>query len=221
MKLFQVRKGQFVFYKNELHKVYSVKPMFRKSIHLYRLKDMQQILTSASEIKYYKPKHGDTFIFYGRRYTIDQDMKPSPGDYILIIKPTPDLLDHYSLNDIEKVDKIENNNVITTRDNGVKHNEYVVMVPGRKENTQEIAYFDKSLVPEAQQIEDESVHYLAEDVYEHPIVGDVYLDVKENTKAMVVAVKEKEVVLGHGVTLHLSDLMNEDNYVFVSRLNEA
>ena len=25
MKLFQVRKGQFVFYKNELHKVYSVK----------------------------------------------------------------------------------------------------------------------------------------------------------------------------------------------------
>ncbi len=30
MKLFQVRKGQFVFYENELHKVYSVKPMFKK-----------------------------------------------------------------------------------------------------------------------------------------------------------------------------------------------
>src|SRR5699024_7409887 len=140
---------------------------------------------------------------------------------ILIIKPTPDLLDHYLLNDIEKVDTIENNNVITTRDNGVKHNEYDVMIPGRKENTQEIAYMDKSLVPEAQQIDDESVHYLAEDVYEHPIVADVVLDNKENTKAMFVAVKEKEVVLGHGVTLHLSDLMNEDNYVFVSRLNEA
>lgn len=221
MKLFQVRKGQFVFYNNELHKVYSVKPMFRKSVHLYRLKDMQQILTSASAISYYKPKHGDTFIFYGKRYTIDQDTKPNPGDYILITKPTPDLLDHYSLNDIEKVDTIENSNVITTRDNGVKHNEYVVLVPGRQDNTQEIAYYDKSLVPEAQQIEDESVHYLAEKYYEYPVVGDVYMDVNQKVKAMVVAVSDEEVTLGHGVTVHLSDLMNEANYVFVNRLGDA
>lgn len=47
MKLFQVRKGQFVFYENELHKVYSVKPMFKKSVHMYRLKDMKQVLTTA------------------------------------------------------------------------------------------------------------------------------------------------------------------------------
>lgn len=221
MKLFQVRKGQFVFFENELHKVYSVKPMFRKSVHLYRLKDMQQILTSASEIKYYKPKHGDSFIFYGKRYTIDQDEKPNPGDYILITKPAPDLLDHYSLNDIEKVDRPENNNVITTRDNGVKHHEYVMLVPGRIGETQEIAYYDKSLVPEAQQVEDESVHYLAEKYYEQPVVGDVYLDVKEKTKAMVIAVKDHEVILGHGDSLHISDLMNEDNYVFVNRLNET
>lgn len=219
MKLFQVRKGQFVFFNNELHKVYSVKPVFRKSVHLFRLKDMQQTLTSASEIQYYKPKHADTFIFYGKRYTLDQDMKPNPGDYILITKPTPDLLDHYSLNEIEKVETVENNNVMTTRDNGVKHHEYVVMVPGRLEDTQEIAYYDKTLVPEAQQIEDESVHYLADQFYEHPIVGDVYLDVKENAKAMVIAIKDNEITLGHGVKLNLSDLMNEDNYVFVNRLN--
>ena len=219
MKLFQVRKGQFVFFKNELHKVYSVKPIFRKSVHLFRLKDMQQTLTSASEITYHKPEHADTFIFYGKRYTINQNKKPNPGDYILITKPTPDLLDHYSLNEIEKVERVENDYVLTTRDNGVKHHEYVVMVPGRFEDAQEIAYYDKTLVPEAQQIEDESVRYLAKQFYEHPIVGDVYLDVDKNTKAMVIAIKDNEITLGHGVTLTLSDLMNEDNYVFVNRLN--
>src|SRR5690625_6771900 len=123
MNLFQVRKGQFVFYKNELHKVYSVKPMFRNSVHLYRLKDMKQILTQASEISLYKPQNNDTFIFYGKRYTIDQSKVPEPGDYILIIKPAPDFLDHYSLNEIEKVHFVENGNVVTTRDNGVKRSE--------------------------------------------------------------------------------------------------
>lgn len=221
MKLFQVRKGQFVFYKNELHKVYSVKPVFRKSVHLFRLKDMQQILTSASDITYYKPKHGDTFIFYGRRYTIDQDAKPSAGDYILIVKPAPDLLSHYALNEIEKVEKLENGNIVTTRDNGVKHHEYVMMVPGRENSTQEIAYYDKSLVPEAQQMEDESVSYLAEPYYEQPLVGDVYMDKEKKTNTMVVAVtEEQEVTLGHGVTLHVSDLMDEERYVFMSRLLE-
>ncbi len=63
MKLFQVRKGQFVYYKNELHKVYSVKPMFKQSVHLYRLKDMQQDITSAPNIEPCRPKHHDTFIF--------------------------------------------------------------------------------------------------------------------------------------------------------------
>src|SRR5699024_4772498 len=127
------RKGQFVFYQNELHKVYSVKPMFKQSVHMYRLKDMQQILTRASEIELYRPQHNDTFIFYGKRYTIDQDKRPTAGDYILITKPAPDLLDHYSLNEIEKVASIDNGNVTTTRDNGVKHHEYVMLVPGKSE----------------------------------------------------------------------------------------
>ncbi|AIF42496.1 hypothetical protein [Virgibacillus sp. SK37] len=216
MKLFQVRKGQFVFYKNELHKVYSVKPMFKKSVHLYRLKDMQQILTSASEIDLYRPQHNDTFIFYGKRYTIDKDKRPEPGDYILIVKPAPDFLDHYSLNEIEKVESVEDGNVVTTRDNGVKHSEYVVLVPGKNDASQEIAYYDKSLVPEAQQIEDESISYLAEsDDSLQPVVGDIYMDVRNNTKSMIVAMTEDEVVFGHGVRVHVAELLDESNFKLI------
>lgn len=221
MKLFQVRKGQFVFYKNELHKVYSVKPMFKNSVHLYRLKDMEQILTRSSLINLYRPKHHDTFIFYGKRYTIDKDTRPEPGDYILIIKPAPDFLDHYSLNDIEKVDNVEDGNVVTTRDNGVKHNEYVVLVPGRKEGSQEIAYFDKSLVPEAQLIEDESITYLTETENSlKPVVGDIYIDVKNETKAMIVGMTHTEVIFGHGVRVHVTELLNEENFNLVYRFEE-
>ncbi|WP_047981837.1 hypothetical protein [Ornithinibacillus contaminans] len=222
MKLLQVRKGQFVFYENELHKVYSVKPMFKKSIHLYRLKDMKQVLTSANEITLYKPKHNDTFIFYGKRYTIDEKRRPNPGDYILITKPAPDFLDHYSLNSIEKVESVEDGNVVTTRDNGVKHHEYVVMVPGKTDASQEIAYYDKSLIPESQQLEDESITYLTdsdEDVVK-PVVGDVYLDVERNTKAMVVAMTESEVIFGHGKQVHITDLFDEARYKIIFRTEE-
>lgn len=221
MKLFQVRKGQFVFYKNKLHKVYSVKPMFKRSVHLYRLKDMQQVLTQAKEIQYYKPKHNDTFIFYGKRYTIDENEKAKPGDYILIVKPAPDFLDHYSLNEIEKVESVEGGNVVTTRDNGVKHHEYVVLVPGKKDASQEIAYYDKSLVPEEKQLQDESISYLAEnDDALNPVVGDIYLDVQNKTKAMIVAMTEDEVVFGHGVRVHVAELLNEDNYELLYRFDE-
>lgn len=221
MKLFQVRKGQFVFYKNELHKVYSVKPMFRNSVHLYRLKDMKQILTQAREISLYRPQNNDTFIFYGKRYTIDESRVPEPGDYILITKPAPDFLDHYSLNEIEKVRNVENGNVVTTRDNGVKHHEYVVLVPGRSEASQEIAYYDKDLVPEEQRIEDESISYLAEqDDSLSPQVGDIYIDVHQNTKAMVVAVTQDEVVFGHGVRVHVAELLDENNFALVYQVDE-
>ncbi|SET38359.1 hypothetical protein SAMN05216389_11040 [Oceanobacillus limi] len=221
MKLLQVRKGQFVFYENELHQVYSVKPMFKKSVHLYRLKDMKQVLTKASDIHLYKPQHNDTFIFYGKRYTIDKNKKPEPGDYILIIKPAPDFLDHYSLNAIEKVESVEDGNVVTTRDNGVKHHEYVVMVPGRADASQEIAYYDKSLVPESQQLEDESISYLAEsDESIAPVVGDIYVDVQQSTKAMVVAMTEDEVVFGHGVRVHVADLIDESKFKLVFRVEE-
>ncbi|WP_066187669.1 MULTISPECIES: hypothetical protein [Gracilibacillus] len=223
MNLFQVRKGQFVFFENELHKVYSVKPMFKKSVHMYRMKDMQQVLTTAKEITFYRPKHNDTFIFYGKRYTIDQYAKPKPGDYILIVKPTPDYLDHYSLNAIEKVEEEENGNVITTRDNGVKHSEYVVMVPGKAEASQEIAYFDKSLVPEEQQLRDESISYLAESDDQStstPVVGDIYLDIHKNMRAMIVASTDNEVIFGHGDRVHVSELLDETRYELIHQFDD-
>lgn len=177
MNLFQVRKGQFVYYNNELHKVYSVKAMFKKSVHLYRLKDMQQVLSKASDIQLYRPQDNDSFIFYGKRYTIDQSKRPEAGDYILIVKPTPDFLDHYSLNEIEKVDNVEDGNVVTTRDNGVKHSEYVLLVPGKLEGSNDIAYFDKNLVSSTQEADDEALASIsASDSEMKPVVGDIYFD---------------------------------------------
>src|SRR5690625_1416374 len=221
MNLFQVRKGQFVFYKNELHKVYSVKPMFKNSVHLYRLKDMQQILTQAKEISLYKPQDNDTFIFYGKRYTIDQSRVPESGDYILIIKPAPDFLDHYSLNEIEKVHFVENGNVVTTRDNCVKHHEYVFMVTGRSEASQEIAYYDKDLVPEEKRLEDESISYFIENYDSLNLhIGDIYIDVHNNVKSMVVAMTEDEVIFGHGVRVHVAELLDENNFALVYQVDE-
>lgn len=221
MKLYLVRKGQFVFYKNELHKVYTVKNMFKQSVHMFRLKDMEQILTRASEIELYTPKHNDTFIFYGTRYTIDKNKKPEQGDYILITKPAPDLLDHYSLNEIEKVASVTQSNVMTTKDNGVKHHEYVVLVPGKSEASQEIAYFDKNLVPEEQRLQDESISYLAEkDVTLQPYVGDIFMDTRSNTKAMVVAVTDTEVIFGHGLRVHMAELLDEENFELLYRYQD-
>lgn len=220
MKLIQMRKGQFVFFKNELHKVYSIKPVFRKSVHLYRLKDMKQILTRANQVTYHRPKHGDTFIFYSSRYTIDQDSRPSSGDYILIIKPAPDLLSHYTLNAIEKVEKVEKANVVTTRDNAVKHHEYVVLVPGWKDQAQEIAYFDKSVVTEDEQQADESTFHTATSYNGQPVIGDVYFDKEKETNAMVVAITKDHVTFGHGVTLTLFDLMNEEKYSYINRFED-
>ncbi|MFZ3580007.1 hypothetical protein [Virgibacillus sp. DJP39] len=221
MKLIQVRKGQFVYYNNELHKVYSVKAMFKKSVHLYRLKDMQQVLSKASDIQLYKPKNLDSFIFYGKRYTIDQNKKPEAGDYILIVKPAPDFLDHYSLNEIEKVDNVEDGNVVTTRDNGVKHNEYVLMVPGKMDNSQDISYLDKSLLSPNQQADDEALENMPTiDTQVKPVVGDIFLDIEEKTKAMIVAMTDDEVVFGHGVTVHVTKLMDEDKFSLIYRSEE-
>src|SRR5690625_5015302 len=127
--LLNVRKGQFVYYKNELHKVYSVKPFFRKSVHLIRLRDYQQELAQAKEIELYKPQHLDSFLCHYKRYTLHKDRKANIGDFILVINPSPDYLDSHYLNAIEMVASIESNGVITNKSNGIKHSEYWVMVP--------------------------------------------------------------------------------------------
>src|SRR5699024_3459240 len=155
-------------------------------------------------------------------YTIDENEKAEPDNYILIIKPAPDFLDHYSLNEIEKVDSVENGNVVTTRDNGVKHHEYVVLVPGQADASREIAYYDKSLVPEEQLLEDESIAYLAEtDEKIKPVVGDIYHDVKNDTKAMIVAMTDEEVVFGHGLRIRIREVMDEDDYQIIYRFDEG
>src|SRR5699024_12807924 len=94
MRLINVRKGQFVYYKNELHKVYSVQPFFRRSIHLPRLKDLEQRIVTAKEITYYLPKHLDSYIYNVKRYTFVEDTCAVVGHYLLVIATKCDSLDN-------------------------------------------------------------------------------------------------------------------------------
>lgn len=79
----------------------------------------------------------------------------------------------------------------------------------------------KNLVPEAQQIEDESITYLSEkDNTLRPVVGDIYIDVRNDTKAMIVAMTADEIVFGHGVRVHVAELLDENNFTLVYRFEE-
>lgn len=51
MKLYQIRKGQLVYYNNELHRIYGVKQMYKQSVHAIRLRDLTQILTTAASVE--------------------------------------------------------------------------------------------------------------------------------------------------------------------------
>ncbi len=219
MKLYQVRRGQFVYFNNELHKVYAIKPIYKNPVYLYRLKDMQKLEVKASEITFIEPQHQDSFIFYGKRYTINQNGFPNVGDYILIIKPKPDELDNYFLNEIEKVQSIENDNVITTRDNGVKAKEYVLMSLGKDGTAHDISYENPDLVSQTQKEEDESVTAIeVHDESLNPMIGDIYLDVHQHTKAMVIARTADEVIFGHGVHVHIAELLDENNFERIYRM---
>lgn len=215
MKLFQVRKGQIVYYQNELHRVYSVKPMYRKSVHLMKLRDLSQHLSSAAEIDKYQPKELDSFIFNKNIYTLSKDRKAEEGDYILITHPNPDYLDHYSLNEIEVVATVESKGVITSKSNGVRHNEYLLMVPGRHEHSNPIEYQD------IQNIDDSNLNDLSNfnsDML--PSIGDVYSsnDKEESIEAMVVAIQGNTVFLGGNLELALEELMNTEKWEFLYNL---
>nr|WP_316047328.1 hypothetical protein [Planococcus glaciei] len=162
MKLLQVRKGQLVYFNNELHKVYSVKPLAKKSVLMFRLKDMEQVASKAEQVSYYKPKHLDSFLFLGARYTLRDDIPAEPGGYIFITKPDPDYMDHYSLNEFEKVESVEGKDVVTTRQNTVKFREFFVMVPGEEPGSNDITYFDKAKVAPEQLDEDALLEEKAE-----------------------------------------------------------
>jgi len=204
MKLYQVRKGQFVYFNNELHKVYSVKPIYKQSVHLIKLKDLSQHLTNASKVERYIPKHLDSFIFNHKAYTLHKEKQAEEGDFILITNPSPDYMDHYSLNEIEIVSSVESKGVITTRANGVKHIEYLLMVPGRDPNSNPIDYLDKSMVDNDWMSNDSDQPAEGE----MPTIGDVYKkrDGGSSIEAMVVAINDKKIFLGNNIELSLNEL---------------
>lgn len=221
MKLLQVRKGQFVYYKNELHKVYSIRPLSRLSILLYRIKDMEQVSCRADEITLHKPRNLDSFMLMGTRYTLRKDAEPIEDGYILITHPDPGHLDHYSLNEFEKVQEVIDRKVYTTLLNTVKPKEFMTMVPGVEEDSNPIGYLDESLITEEQREEDLQLEKEAlADAAIKPSVGDIYINLDNGIKAMVVAVIGDEVILGHGERMKADDLIESDSWTLIYITNE-
>ncbi|MCC3359028.1 hypothetical protein [Bacillus sp. REN16] len=215
MKLFQVRKGQFVYYNNELHKVYGVNPVYKQSVHLIKLRDLTQHLTKAAEVERYKPKEHDSFIFNFKAYTLKLDQNAEEGDYILIHNPRPDSLDTYSLNEIEMVETVDKKGIITSNSHGVKHNEYMLMAPGRDKDSHPIDFKDmeSSAVADLQ----ESLSENANNNALLPSLGDIYQkkDSTENIIAMVIAIKGDTVYLGGDQEVSAFELMNADKWEFL------
>lgn len=216
MKLMNVRKGQFVYYKNKLHKVYSVKAFFKQSIHLIRLEDFEQELATAKEIDLYKPKHLDSFVCNYKRYTLNKNVKAKIGDYILVINPRPDSLDHHHLHAIEMVSKIEENGVISNKQNGIKHNEYWVMVPGLEEGATIIDLQDGN--PSA--LETEEMEETQPPEVELPRMGDVFQknDSDPLLQAMVIAIEGETIFLGGNLKVSSEELANPEKWSFVHNI---
>ncbi len=216
MKLFQVRKGQFVYYKNELHKVYGVNPIYKQSVHLLKLRDLTQHLTKAAEVERYKPKELDSFIFSHKSYTLRNDLNAKEGDYILIHNPRPDSLDTYSLNEIEIVETVDKKGIITSNSHGIKHNEYMLMAPGRDKDSQPIDFkvFTTSEAADLQEIESQHISHANNGLL--PAIGDIYQkkDGTELFETMVVAVKEGTVYLGGGLEISPEELMITEKWEF-------
>ncbi|WHY00222.1 hypothetical protein [Neobacillus sp. DY30] len=218
MKLYQVRKGQFVYYNNELHKVYGVKPMYKLSVHLIKLRDLTQHITNAASVEKYRPKENDSFIFNHKAYTLKKERNAEAGDYILINNPMPDSLDTYTLNEIELVETADKKGVITSNSHGVKHNEYLLMVPGRAAGGNPIDYKDKA------NDEDESISDIgalgpaSSELL--PSLGDIYKkkDADSFFEAMVIAIKDQTVYLGGGLETTQEELLNSEKWEFLYNL---
>lgn len=221
MKLLNVRKGQFVYYNNKLHKVYSVKAFFKQSVHLVRLEDYEQQLAIAKEIDLYKPKHLDSFICNHKRYTLHKDVKAKVGDYILVINPRPDSLDHHHLHAIEMVSSIEENGVISNKSNGIKHNEYWVMVPGLENGATKIDLQKDD--PEAKTDEEEQKQPEAPlPEMDIPKIGDVFQKNDSNPVmlAMVIGIKGQTIYLGGGLEISKEELTDTEKWSFVHNVWE-
>lgn len=213
MRLLNVRKGQFVYYNNTLHKVYSVKPFLKQSVHLIRLEDLGQQLATAKEIDLYKPKHLDSFITNQKRYTLHKEARAQVGDYILVINPRPDSLDRHHLHAIEMVVSIEELGVITDKSNGIKHNEYWVMVPGLQEGATIIDLQKPDPIYE-QEVRDAKDQPEEQPDIIYPKIGNVYQNTNSNpnVQSMVVAVKGDVVYLGGNIEISLEEITNTEKW---------
>ncbi|CAM3184057.1 hypothetical protein FITA111629_08605 [Filibacter tadaridae] len=218
MKLINVRKGQFVYFQNKLHKVYSIKTFFKQSIHLIRLEDFEQQLATAKDIDFYKPKHLDSFIYIQKRYTLNKDVKAKVGDYILVINPKPDSLDHHHLHAIEMVSSIEKNGVISNKSNGIKHNEYWVMVPGLEDGATiiDLQHPDEKTAENQESLRGETDlpnTYI-------PKIGDVYQrnDSDPIMQAMVVAIQGQNVYLGGDLEVKMNILADKEKWSYVQNV---
>lgn len=211
MNLFNVRKGQFVYYNNQLHKVYVVKPFFKQSVHLIRLNDFTHHFVTAKEIHLYRPQHLDSFTFNHKRYTLHKDREAQLGDYILVINPRPDSFDHHHLHAIEMVAAIEQNGVISHKMNGIRHTEYWVMALGYLDGATEIDLqtFDSQLV-------NEQIDEAIKEKYV-PQIGDVFqkVDTDQTIQAMIVAIKEDTFYLGMGVKVTNKDLSDSRKWTYL------
>jgi hypothetical protein len=218
VKLYQVRKGQFVYYNNELYKVYGVKPMYKLSVHLIKLRDLTQHITNAASVEKYKPKEDDSFVFNHKAYTLRKDRNAVSGDYILINNPMPDSLDTYSLNEIEWVETADNKGVITGNSHGVKHNEYLLMVPGRAAESNPIDYKDRANAEDESLTDSGTLGMPTSELL--PSLGDIYKKKDNETivEAMVVAIKDHTVYLGGGLEITQDELTNTEKWEFLYNL---
>lgn len=216
MHLWNVRKGQFVYFNNQLHQVYSVKPFFKKSVHLIRLSDLEQTLAKAKEIDLYKPKHLDSFTFNRQIYTLDKDKEAEIGDYILVTNPKPDTLDYHYLHSIETITTIENNGVITNRQNGINHNEYWVMAVGVLNGANGIDIQDPNIETNAEELDDIAVSIVT------PKIGDIFqrTNTESISQAMVVAVNDDQIHLGDGTIIESQKLLTDPNWTYVYHIND-
>lgn len=214
VKLFQVRKGQFVYYNNELHKVYAIKPMYKLSVHLIKLRDLTQHITNAASVERYIPKENDSFIFDHKVYTLSKNQKPVAGNLILINNPSPDTLDHYSLNEIEVVETVDNKGVVTSDLNGIKHTEYLLMIPGRAPDSHPIDY--KNMVNVEEDIGGDYPQTIQPYSELSVQLGDIFK--KRNSdvlfEAMVVAMKGQTIYLGGGHEVPYEELMDTEKWEF-------
>ncbi|MFC7687065.1 hypothetical protein [Ureibacillus sp. GCM10028918] len=214
MKLYQVRKGQFVYYNNELHKVYAVKPIYKLSVHLIKLRDLTQHITNAASVTRYIPTENDSFIYDHKVYTLRNNQKPVAGDLILINNPNPDTLDNYSLNEIEMVETVDNKGVITSDLDGIKHSEYLLMVPGRAPDSHPIDYQDMVNINEDyDNVSPQIIHPYGELSVQ---LGDIYKKKDSDVliEAMVVEINGQTIYLGGSIEVPHEELMNPNKWEF-------